>query len=219
MVPSSITPDIAGLRALSHPVRLRMLGLLRADGPATATMLAGRLELNTGATSYHLRQLAQHGFIEEDTERGNARDRWWRATHEATRTDFRGEGIADDVEAYLTTVAMMYADRMRAVVVRAAVLPEQWQGVGTLSDWELHADARRARRRWSRPSPRGRVEEVEDSTEDGAAPFVVNLNAYLEPGSARPPGAGVSAAVTTRTPLVGGAGRRGHLLRRHPRSR
>ena len=39
-VTSSITPDIAGLRALSHPVRLRMLGLLRSEGPATATSLA-----------------------------------------------------------------------------------------------------------------------------------------------------------------------------------
>ena len=100
---SSVTPDIAGLRALSHPVRLRMLGLLRSEGPATATTLAQRLDLNTGATSYHLRQLAQHGFIAEDTERGNARDRWWRAAHDSTRTDFRAQGESDeDVEAYLS---------------------------------------------------------------------------------------------------------------------
>ncbi len=77
----SITPTPQQLRALTHPVRLRMLGILRTEGPATATVLAQRLGLNTGATSYHLRQLAQHGFIDDDAERGNGRERWWRAAH------------------------------------------------------------------------------------------------------------------------------------------
>lgn len=178
---SSITPDIAGLRALSHPVRLRMLTLLRGEGPATATTLAQRLDLNTGATSYHLRQLAQHGFIEEDTERGNARDRWWRAAHDSTRTDFREKGVVDsDVEAYLTTVALMYADRMRAAVSEMPFLPEEWRTVGTLSDWELSltpAQAEALVRALART-----LEEAEDSEDDGAAPFVVNLNAFPRPG-------------------------------------
>lgn len=178
---SSITPDIAGLRALSHPVRLRMLTLLRGEGPATATTLAQRLDLNTGATSYHLRQLAQHGFIEEDTERGNARDRWWRAAHSSTRTDFREKGVVDsDVEAYLTTVALMYADRMRAAVSEMSFLPEEWRTVGTLSDWELSltpAQAEALVRTLAHT-----LEEAEDSDDDAAAPFVVNLNAFPRPG-------------------------------------
>lgn len=178
---SSITPDIAGLRALSHPVRLRMLTLLRGEGPATATTLAQRLDLNTGATSYHLRQLAQHGFIEEDTERGNARDRWWRAAHSSTRTDFREKGVVDsDVEAYLTTVALMYADRMRAAVSEMSFLPEEWRTVGTLSDWELSltpAQAEALVRTLVQT-----LEEAEDSDDDAAAPFVVNLNAFPRPG-------------------------------------
>lgn len=178
---SSITPDIAGLRALSHPVRLRMLTLLRGEGPATATTLAQRLDLNTGATSYHLRQLAQHGFIEEDIERGNARDRWWRAAHESTRTDFRDEGVVDsDVEAYLTTVAMLYADRMRAAVSEMAFLPEEWRPVGTLSDWEVRLTPARAEALVR--SLVATIEEVGDSDEHGAAPFVVNLNAFVRPG-------------------------------------
>jgi DNA-binding transcriptional ArsR family regulator len=178
---SSITPDIAGLRALSHPVRLRMLTLLRGEGPATATTLAQRLDLNTGATSYHLRQLAQHGFIEEDAERGNARDRWWRASHESTRTDFRDEGVVDsDVEAYLTTVALMYADRMRAAVSEMPFLPAEWRAVGTLSDWEVRLSPAQAE-----ALVRTLVEAIEqadDSDAEEAAPFVVNLNAYPRPG-------------------------------------
>ena len=180
-MPSSITPDIAGLRALSHPVRLRMLTLLRGEGPATATTLAQRLGLNTGATSYHLRQLAQHGFIEEDTERGNARDRWWRAAHSSTRTDFRDKGVVDsDVEAYLTTVALLYADRMRAAVSEMPFLPEQWRTVGTLSDWEVTVTPAQAEALVQ--SLARMIEEAEESDADDAAPFVVNLNAFPRPG-------------------------------------
>ena len=184
-MPSSITPDIAGLRALSHPVRLRMLAILRGDGPATATTLARRLDLNTGATSYHLRQLAQHGFIEEDTERGNARDRWWRAAHESTRTDFRAKGIVDsDVEAYLTTVALMYADRMRAAVSEMPFLPREWRTTGTLSDWELTLTPAGAEALLR--SLVTTIEETAESDGEDAAPFVVNLNAFVRPGQQWP---------------------------------
>src|SRR5689334_24569704 len=81
---SVVRPTAAGLRALSHPTRLKILMRLRVEGPATATTLARELSLNTGATSYHLRQLAEHGFIVEDAERGDARDRWWKAAHRST---------------------------------------------------------------------------------------------------------------------------------------
>ena len=180
-MPSSVTPDIAGLRALSHPVRLRMLALLRAEGPATATTLAVRLDLNTGATSYHLRQLAQHGFIEEDVERGNARDRWWRAAHQSTRTDFREEGVVDsDVEAYLTTVAMLYADRMRAAVSEMAFLPDEWRTVGTLSDWELRLTPAQAEALVATLAET--IDAAVETDGDGGAPFVLNLNAFPRPG-------------------------------------
>ena len=95
---SSITPGPEALRALSHPLRLRILGLLRMDGPSTATALATRLGLNSGATSYHLRQLAQHGFVVDDEARGNARERWWRAAHQSTRVptdDAAPDAVAD----------------------------------------------------------------------------------------------------------------------------
>jgi DNA-binding transcriptional ArsR family regulator len=50
--------DARNLRGLAHPVRVRMLGLLRTEGPSTATLLGERLGLSSAATSYHLRQLA-----------------------------------------------------------------------------------------------------------------------------------------------------------------
>src|SRR5690349_5294051 len=51
--------DPAALKALGHPLRQQILRHLHRDGPATATTLAAALGENTGATSYHLRQLAE----------------------------------------------------------------------------------------------------------------------------------------------------------------
>jgi DNA-binding transcriptional ArsR family regulator len=71
--------DVRGIRALAHPLRIRMLSFLQQEGPATSTTLARALGESTGSTSYHLRQLARQGLIEENTDRGNRRDRWWTA--------------------------------------------------------------------------------------------------------------------------------------------
>jgi DNA-binding transcriptional ArsR family regulator len=70
------------LRTMAHPIRARLLATLRGDGPATATMLARALDTNTGATSYHLRQLADVGLVEEEPGRATGRERWWRAAHD-----------------------------------------------------------------------------------------------------------------------------------------
>lgn len=82
--PREIT-DAAMLRALRHPLRQRLLRLLHHRGRATATTLARELGENTGATSYHLRRLAAHGFVEDDAEQGPGRERWWRVGHRDLR--------------------------------------------------------------------------------------------------------------------------------------
>src|SRR6185437_4889835 len=51
--------------------------------------LAARIGQSSGVTSYHLRVLAEHGFITEDTGRGTGRDRWWRAVHRSPSFIFR----------------------------------------------------------------------------------------------------------------------------------
>lgn len=66
------------LRVLAHPLRSRLLAELRVHGEATATDLARALQTHTGATSYHLRQLAEVGLI-EDTGTGIGKRRVWRA--------------------------------------------------------------------------------------------------------------------------------------------
>jgi DNA-binding transcriptional ArsR family regulator len=94
-----LTPN--ALRGMVHPIRLQLLELLQIDGPATATGLAARVGQSSGVTSYHLRVLAEHGLILEDTERGTGRDRWWRAAHRSLSFTFRApddHGDADTIE-------------------------------------------------------------------------------------------------------------------------
>lgn len=69
--------DAGALRALAHPLRVKIYDILSQYGPQTASMLATRLGESSGSTSYHLRALAKHDLIREVEGRGTARERWW----------------------------------------------------------------------------------------------------------------------------------------------
>ncbi len=70
--------DLGALRALSHPLRYRLLYHLAFVGEANSTSVAKAFGESTGSTSYHLRKLADAGLIEEVPNRGDGRERWWR---------------------------------------------------------------------------------------------------------------------------------------------
>lgn len=135
--------DARRLRAMAHPMRIKIVGLLRLHGPATATALAQRLGVNTGATSYHLRELAKAGMIEEDESRGNARDRWWRSVYASTFLDDPDilNKEPDAALSYLRGVAQVNAEAMFTHVEDMPGLPPEWQAVSTISDFSLHLTA------------------------------------------------------------------------------
>jgi DNA-binding transcriptional ArsR family regulator len=81
--------DVHAVRALAHPLRLTLLDRLRFEGPSTATLLARQVGESTGSTSYHLRQLARHGFIEE-APRTDGRERWWKYRERRVSTQVGG---------------------------------------------------------------------------------------------------------------------------------
>lgn len=179
--------DAKSLRGLAHPVRVQMLGLLRTEGPATATRLAARLGLNSGATSYHLRQLAAHGFVVEATDLGSGRDRWWRAAHRSTWYDMRA--AADDAEAgdtYLRSVARIYADTLLRAVDERATLPQEWQDVSTMSDFVLQLTPAEADRLSAqilevlRPYRRA---DPEAPAPEGTAPTTFQFGLFPLPGA------------------------------------
>lgn len=72
--------DLESLKALAHPLRVRILDTLSIYGSFTASGLGERLGESSGATSYHLRQLAKQGFVREVEDKGVGRERWWERT-------------------------------------------------------------------------------------------------------------------------------------------
>ncbi|MET4647460.1 winged helix-turn-helix domain-containing protein [Streptomyces sp. NPDC006539] len=135
----AVVLDAKGLRALAHPVRVQLVGLLRKYGPSTATRLAERLGVNSGTASYHLRQLGAAGFVEEDTERGNARERWWRSVHQ--RTWFNDPNLTDREPeaalAYLQSVAATYSLRTQQTLNELQTMPRAWRDNFDMSNWAL----------------------------------------------------------------------------------
>ena len=181
---TSITPTPQMLRALAHPTRLKMLGMLRIDGPATATTLATRLGINTGQTSYHLRQLAQHGFVVDDEERGNGRERWWKAAHQSTITGDMPERPEDReaLDAYMQTVAVIYTQQLQAAVEEGPWLPQRWREASTLSDYHVRVTATHARDLTDKMHQLF-MDLREDADDDpDAVDFVFQFQAFPRPG-------------------------------------
>ncbi len=71
--------DPRALRAYAHPIRLKLVGLLRRSGPLTATQAGEKIGESAASCSFHLRQLAKYGLVEE-AGGGKGRERPWRAT-------------------------------------------------------------------------------------------------------------------------------------------
>ncbi|HEX6231778.1 MAG TPA: helix-turn-helix domain-containing protein [Jiangellaceae bacterium] len=105
--------DVDTLRALAHPLRVRLLGTLRQDGPATASELGRRFGESSGSTSYHLRQLERFGFVVEDDEQPSRRERRWRAAHDVT--SFRPADFLDE-DAGREALTLMEQQQVRALV-------------------------------------------------------------------------------------------------------
>lgn len=147
--PTTAHLDSVRLRTLAHPGRARLLSLLRLEGPSTATALARRLGTNSGQTSYHLRQLAEVGLIEEDAERGTGRDRWWRAAHERTSwssVDFRDDPDDRAADDWLVGfAARLHARWMQDWLDIRDEWSQEWVDASDLSDFRLRLTPERTK--------------------------------------------------------------------------
>lgn len=141
--------DPRALRALAHPLRGSLLGLLRLEGPSTATRLGQRLGESSGATSYHLRQLAAFGFVDEVPDAGNGRERWWRALHRSTRwdtQDFLDEPAGREIVEELSYRQLTQQSRVLAAhAEQREDLDDAWRAAVSLNDWALRLSPAKAR--------------------------------------------------------------------------
>ncbi|WP_327428009.1 ArsR/SmtB family transcription factor [Streptomyces sp. NBC_01236] len=70
--------DVGTLKALAHPLRMKLYRALIVARAATASQLGEQVDEAPSLVSYHLRKLAEHGLIEEAEARsGDGRERWW----------------------------------------------------------------------------------------------------------------------------------------------
>jgi DNA-binding transcriptional ArsR family regulator len=102
--------DPRAMRALAHQARQRVIEVLYAEQrPRTATELAALTDLSPSAMSYHLRALEKWGVVERSTDRGDARNRPWKASGTSLRIDSSQVGPA---------VRDLMADQMLAALSR-----------------------------------------------------------------------------------------------------
>ncbi|MGH3236526.1 MAG: helix-turn-helix domain-containing protein [Streptosporangiaceae bacterium] len=135
--------DPRALRAYAHPVRMALVGLLRTEGPLTATRAAGLLGESSGTCSFHLRQLARYGLVEE-AGGGTGREKPWRATTTSTAWDATGGGTPETAAAtglLNTVIAERYFEQLMRWLEASPEQPAEWQQAALFGDRILYVTA------------------------------------------------------------------------------
>jgi DNA-binding transcriptional ArsR family regulator len=118
------------MRAMAHPVRLALMEALNDAGTLTATEAAERVGESPSNCSFHLRQLAKYGFVEE-AEGGKGRRRPWRTVHTGMRfTDVQADPEAALAAGTLARVVQeRWLERARVGLDQRQYVPEEWRKV------------------------------------------------------------------------------------------
>ncbi|MFK4730921.1 helix-turn-helix domain-containing protein [Agromyces mediolanus] len=138
--------DLGRMRALANPARMRVLGALRLDGPATVGALSERLDEAPGSVSYHLQTLAKHGFVEEAPELArDRRERWWRAAHDYTSWDpleFRDDpATRAGLDEFRRQVLDGYHRELLEALAAEPALETEWVEAAESADAAAHLTA------------------------------------------------------------------------------
>ena len=164
--------DAQTMRALSHPVRIALIEVLSLEGPLTATEVGEIIGESPTTCSFHLRQLAKYGFVEE-AGGGKGRARPWRMTSIGQRISSRG-----DPEAELAAGALMrlirerQLDRYRTWLETKASYPREWREAADESEFVFYLT----------------VEELKQLNDELVALLGPRALARLTDPSQRPPG-------------------------------
>jgi len=178
--------DPKALRALAHPIRLKLLGQLRIHGQLTATQAGDLLGESSASCSFHLRQLAKYGLVEE-TGGGQGRERPWRAT--AMFTAWPDYAEDPKVDAAADLLRGVIADQYMAGLMRwfdaKPDEPEKWQQAAQFGDVLVYLTA-------------GELAELSERTRELLDPY---LDRQASP-ELRPPGARLVTYLHIAHPVV-----------------
>ena len=138
--------DSRVLAAMAHPLRRRLVDLLKVDGPATASMLAERTGEAVGNISHHMKVLAGSELVEVAPELArDGRERWWRLVSASVRwssRDFAGDPAGEAVELAAASLGLQ----------RQLELLNAWRAAGSESH-EAWGDGPFATDSWLRLTP------------------------------------------------------------------
>ncbi|MFD6275124.1 ArsR/SmtB family transcription factor [Streptomyces sp. NPDC060209] len=178
--PEQIT-DLSRLKAFTNPLRMQLYRLLYAAGTATASQLAEQVDQAPSLVSYHLRKLAEHGFVSEASGQStDGRERWWQVASEEG-WGFRSSDFADTPEGTAVVGAVTRGifdtrvSQYRAYLDETGAWGKAWTDAAFSSEWlldltpaelaemsdELQAVAQRWRERGKAAKETGTAEDRE----------------------------------------------------------
>ncbi|GAA1632941.1 hypothetical protein GCM10009679_42700 [Saccharothrix algeriensis] len=169
--------DVGALKAIAHPLRARLLGALREHGPATATELAKRFGTDSGSTSYHLRVLAEHGFIEEAGGAGHPRARRWQAVHRVN--EWSATAMAATEEGRTASAVMrrqqaqILLDDLDGFEAALPALPEEWVEASGVGDLLLRLTPESVSALWARFYAHADELAAQDAADPAARPVSI----------------------------------------------
>jgi predicted ArsR family transcriptional regulator len=165
--------DPRALRAYAHPVRGKLLGLLRRRGPLTATGAAELLGESSGTTSFHLRQLAKYGLVEE-APGGTGRQKPWQATSLLTHIPpiQATPEAAEAAKQLRISMAQRYFEWLVRWLQQTDDETDEWRSAALFGDRIIWATA-------------AELEDVKQAVEDLIEPYARRLTETAE----RPEGA------------------------------
>jgi DNA-binding transcriptional ArsR family regulator len=131
--------DPRAMRALAHPTRMALLELLLREGPLTATRAGALLEQSPASCSFHLRQLAKYGFVEE-APGGRGRERPWRRVSLSHRwSTVSPDAEVDAAAELLTGVALGRSlEHLDEWLRTRKDYPPEWEEAAEASDSLLY---------------------------------------------------------------------------------
>jgi len=134
-----VASDPASIRALAHPLRLRILALLDDEGEVTATRCAEVTGESVASCSFHLRMLAKYGYVEPAERRG--KEKPWRSVGRGRQARFDPD-VPESLHAAGAVAALMLDQetaRVRAWLAGASVEDPQWLLASTMTSASFYA--------------------------------------------------------------------------------
>jgi DNA-binding transcriptional ArsR family regulator len=121
--------DPRAMRAVAHPVRIALLEVLGTEGPLTATEAGELIGESPTTCSFHLRQLAKYGFIEEVAGVAG-RKRPWRLVND-TETRLAANALSRVLHDF-------YLDRLKEGLELRRDISTEWQKTTGASEFLLY---------------------------------------------------------------------------------